>query len=241
MSTNTLKDYFTFTKGERISVFILLGMLLLITAGPCYYKQKFSEPTVDSTLQRQLDAVLGNIPEDSSAVAKNEAQAVDTKTDAAQLFYFDPNTLDAEGFKKLGLRDKTINTLLNYRNKGGHFKTAEDIRKIYGLREDEANRLIPYVRIENDSQKNHDEIAYEQKDEKPKTEIKQVDINTATEEDFKALPGIGDVLSKRIIKFRSSIHGFKSVNDISKTYGLSDSTFQLILPYLTISEATNEQ
>jgi DNA uptake protein ComE-like DNA-binding protein len=49
------------------------------------------------------------------------------------------------------------------------------------------------------------------------------------------LPGIGDVLSKRIVKFRNSIHGFKSIDDIKKTYGLSDSTFQIILPYLTIS------
>lgn len=241
MSTNTLKDYFTFTKSERISVFILLAILLLITAGPCYYKQKFSEPTVDSTLQRQLDAILGNIPEDSSAVAKSDVTTTDIKTDAAQLFYFDPNTLDAEGFKKLGLRDKTINTLLNYRNKGGHFKTAEDIRKIYGLREDEANRLIPYVRIENDSSKEGSAIATESISEKPKPAIKKVDINTATEEDFKSLPGIGVVLSKRIVKFRNSIHGFKSVNDISKTYGLSDSTFQLILPYLTISEITNNE
>ena len=72
-------------------------------------------------------------------------------------------------------------------------------------------------------------------EEAPKAVINKIEINTATEEDFKALPGIGDVLSKRIIKFRTSIHGFKSVDDISRTYGLSDSTFQLILPYLTIS------
>lgn len=239
MVNNSLKDLFTFTKGERISVFILLALLLLFTIGPCYYKQKFSSPVVDTALQKQLDVVLGNIPQDSSATdIKNDQQQL--TTDSAKLFYFDPNTLDADGFRQLGLRDKTINTIINYRNKGGHFKQPDDIRKIYGLKEDEASRIIPYVRIgSNASEKTV--ATTEDKEEKPKSSIKKIDINTATEEDFKALPGIGDVLSKRIIKFRNSVHGFSSVNDISKTYGLSDSTFQVILPYLTISEATNDQ
>ena len=31
-----------------------------------------------------------------------------------ELFAFDPNILDAAGWKKLGLRDKTINTIQNF-------------------------------------------------------------------------------------------------------------------------------
>ena len=50
-------------------------------------------------------------------------------------------------FTKLGLSQKIIHTLINYRSKGGYFKTPEDIRKIYGLSKTDADRLIPYVRI----------------------------------------------------------------------------------------------
>jgi len=236
MAKTIWKDYFTFTKTERISVFILLFIIALSSAGPYYYARQFNAPTVDSALQKQLDALLqGNSVTDSTgAVIANNEHSSSVIPGKAKLFYFDPNKLDANGFKQLGLRDKTIQTLLNYRSKGGHFSKADDIRKVYGLRQEEADRLIPYIRIENERTANTKE-SFTSKAETPKAAIKKIDINTATEEDFKALPGIGDVLSRRIVKFRNSIHGFKSVDDISKTYGLSDSAFQLILPYLTIS------
>jgi competence protein ComEA len=238
MAKTTWKDYFTFTKTERISVFILLFIIAVSAIGPFYYARKFNPPTIDSALQRQLDVVLqGNAVTDSGAAVANNEQPSSIIPVNTTLFYFDPNTLDAEGFKKLGLRDKTVQTLLNYRSKGGHFGKADDIRKIYGLRQDEADRLIPYIKIENAVSNKNDADFYEAEKERPKPIIKKIDINTATEEEWKALPGIGEVLSKRIVKFRNSIHGFKSVNDISKTYGLSDSTFQLILPYLIISES----
>ena len=41
-------------------------------------------------------------------------------------------------------------------------------------------------------------------------QYQKININTATAEDWKAFPGIGDAISNRIIKFRSSIGGFKN-------------------------------
>jgi competence protein ComEA len=54
---------------------------------------------------------------------------------------------------------------------------------------------------------------------------KEIDINTATAEEWKALPGIGEVLANRIIKFRERIGGFVSMEQLHKTYGISDSVF----------------
>lgn len=235
MANNSWKDYLTFTKGERITVFILLTILLLSIFVPYFYARTFKPRAVDTVLQKQLDSALGNIQEDSASNNLSNNEQPKHFDDSIKLFYFDPNTLDAAGFKQLGLKDKTIQTILNYRSKGGHFKTVEDIRKIYGLKEGDANRIIPYIKLESNISKTDDETTHQNKKEEQKSSIKTIDVNTATEEDFKALPGIGDVLSKRIVKFRSSISGFKSVDDIKKTYGLSDSTFQSIRPYLTIS------
>ncbi|HKP31794.1 MAG TPA: hypothetical protein VJT83_03680, partial [Chitinophagaceae bacterium] len=39
----------------------------------------------------------------------------------AQLFYFDPNTASKEEWERLGIREKTVRTILNYLSKGGHF------------------------------------------------------------------------------------------------------------------------
>lgn len=237
MAKSIWKDYFTFSKRERSSVYILLTVLFIAIAGPYFYVQKFKPPAADPVLQKQLNDLLQNDSQDSvkTGLVANAEPGISNSTASPTLFYFDPNKIDAAGFKQLGLREKTIHTILNYRSKGGYFKQPEDLRKIYGLHEDEASRLIPFIRMENE----RTTLAKEQpavKEEMLKPSYKRIDINTATEEEWKALPGIGDVLSKRIVKFRNSIHGFKSVNDISKTYGLSDSTFQLILPYLVMSE-----
>lgn len=237
MANSVWKDYLTFTKGERISVYILLAILAISIAGPYYYVRSFKPPVIDADLQQQLNSLLQNGDEDSIKAGSidNQARGNSNSVIESTLFYFDPNKLDAAGFKQLGLREKIIQTILNYRSKGGYFKQPEDIRKIYGLHEDEASRLIPYIRIESGKITSNKE-AFIAKEERPKPSYKKIDINTATEEEWKALPGIGDVLSKRIVKFRSSMHGFKSVNDLSRTYGLSDSAFQLILPYLVMSE-----
>lgn len=155
------------------------------------------------------------------------------------LFYFDPNTIDAAGWKKLGLRDKTIGTILNYRSKGGKFKKPEDIRKVWGLFPDEAERLIPYIKIEN-SEENifvKDEPAefYERKKYESIRTYKAININHADTSEWIALPGIGSKLSQRIISFRDKLGGFYSVQQVGETFGLADSVFQKIKPFLQVS------
>ncbi|HVX27759.1 MAG TPA: helix-hairpin-helix domain-containing protein, partial [Parafilimonas sp.] len=160
------------------------------------------------------------------------------KNISAKLFPFDPNTLDAQGFKQLGLSDKVIHTLINYRNKGGYFKTPQDIKKIYGLSNADAERLIPFIKIastnKNINYKNDVNQTTDKSTSSKKDYYHTININTATAEEFKTLPGIGDVLANRIVKFRNSMGGFKSVDDVKRTYGLSDSTFNLIRPYLIL-------
>ncbi|CAN5262423.1 hypothetical protein BH11BAC6_BH11BAC6_11170 [soil metagenome] len=242
MPNNFWKDYFSFSKKERIAVYLLVFFIGASILLPYLYARTFKPPVVDAITQKQLDAILQTSQPDSSTTTYKSNADVNNSVDVstkATLFYFDPNQLSADGFKQLGLRDKTIQTIINYRNKGGYFKQPEDLRKIYGLHADEAERLIPFVHIENNKHQP------QTKDIVPTTQIpkqsfKTIDINNATEEEWKAFPGIGEVLSKRIVKFRNSIHGFKSVNDVKKTYGLPDSTFQSILPYLTVSDSANQ-
>ncbi|MCU0473874.1 MAG: helix-hairpin-helix domain-containing protein [Bacteroidales bacterium] len=55
-----------------------------------------------------------------------------------------------------------------------------------------------------------------------------LDINTCDSASLVALPGIGPVLSARIIKYRKLLGGFASVNQLREVYGLSTETFDLI-------------
>ncbi len=55
-----------------------------------------------------------------------------------------------------------------------------------------------------------------------------LDINRCDSATLEALPGIGPVLSARIIKYRSLLGGFAYVDQIREVYGLPEETFKMI-------------
>jgi DNA uptake protein ComE-like DNA-binding protein len=147
----------------------------------------------------------------------------------AALFPFDPNTLDAAGWKKLGLNDRTIRMIQHYKAKGGQFRKAADLQKMYGLKRTDFDRLAPYIQIAAPA-------PFSNTSKPPVKYVKAppaiIDINQADTAAFISLPGIGSKLASRIVNFRTKLGGFCSVQQVGETFGLPDSTFQLIKPRL---------
>jgi len=153
------------------------------------------------------------------------------------LFHFDPNTLDETGWQRLGVREKTISTIKNFLSKGGKFYKAEDIKKIWGLNEELAGRLIPYIQIEKKEYVSAERPVYEKKTYTPAV----IDINTADTTAFIALPGIGNKLAQRIVTFRDKLGGFYTIDQVGETFGLPDSTFQKLKPRLSLNNTSLRQ
>ncbi|MBN8719847.1 MAG: helix-hairpin-helix domain-containing protein [Sediminibacterium magnilacihabitans] len=206
-------DYFSFSKKERIAVVVLLTLTGIFLALPYFFRKDVSPPA--SIPVPAKDSVLANVIVGKPAPRK--------------LFYFNPNTITAEEWKALGLRDRTVKTILNYREKGGRFRQANDIRKIWGLTPAEAEILLPYVRLSALSSKQEKEIVVVSK---PGKLLHNIDVNKATVEEWKTLPGIGEVLANRLVRFREKLGRFNAVEQVGKTYGLSDSVFRQLKPYL---------
>jgi competence protein ComEA len=239
---NTWKEWFVFTRKERTGILVLVTIILLATGAPWFFSAHFSKP--DTAVTMRLHAELLRLREKADSI-NNHSSAKDDDHDMARydapvdkkpvtLFEFDPNTLSAEGWKKLGLRERSIQTIRKYVERGGKFRQPADLKKIYGLREEDANRLMPYVRIQLYETK---KPVYEVK-EYPKYKKREpgiVDINIADTAALIALPGIGAKLAQRIINFRDKLGGFHSVEQVKETYGLPDSTFQLIRSLLQCS------
>ncbi|HSL87467.1 MAG TPA: helix-hairpin-helix domain-containing protein [Bacteroidales bacterium] len=55
-----------------------------------------------------------------------------------------------------------------------------------------------------------------------------IDINSCDSASLEALPGIGPVLSVRIIRYRNLLGGYASVDQLREVYGLPEETFALI-------------
>lgn len=54
----------------------------------------------------------------------------------------------------------------------------------------------------------------------------KVNINEASKEELKSVPGIGDVTAQKIIEYRESNNGFNSVEDIKKVDRIGEKTFE---------------
>lgn len=61
-----------------------------------------------------------------------------------------------------------------------------------------------------------------------------VDLNQASAEEWAELPGIGPVLSRRIVKFRDVLGGFASLNQLHHVYGLDSAVIERVKPSLRL-------
>ena len=243
------KNPFIFSKKDRTGILVLLVVIVAVFISAKYiYPSIVKDESIanaditlatDSLLVRQNDYSKKNNPNNDYNVDEGY-QAYSKKsynnTFSGTMFYFDPNTLAAEGWQKLGIKDKTIASMQKYLSKGGRFKEPDDLRKVWGLRDDEKERLIPYVRIAAVAEQKYTNnyTPYEKEPFKKKV-IASVDINAGDSAAFDALPGIGGGYSRRIINFRNRLGGFYKVEQIAETFGLPDSVFQKIKPLLKIS------
>lgn len=251
-----VSDYLTFTRKERIGIVVITILILIIIFLPkVALNRKSSKPVPIDT---SWAAEIKKLEKKESETNKSQFSQDDDETASYQYdhsknnypertkgesFNFDPNTLTTEGWKKLGLRDKTIQTIQNYLSKGGHFKKPEDLQKIYGLPNAEYERLAPYIRIDAlpDSKITATNVTLKPENQTAKNftpHYSTVDINTADTTTFIALPGIGSKLAARIVNFREKLGGFYSIEQLGETFGLPDSTFQKIKQYLRLENTT---
>ncbi len=61
-----------------------------------------------------------------------------------------------------------------------------------------------------------------------------VNINTASAEQLKTLPGIGDGIASRIVDYRTECGNFSCIEDIMKISGIKDKLFQKIKDRITV-------
>jgi competence protein ComEA len=222
-----IKEYLHFTRKEAAGLVILLLIMLALLYLPKWYSHK--------------EIIVMNAKPFDSAATTSAAVAV--KDSVVKRFAFDPNIIGLAEWIQLGVPAKTAQTIVNYRNKGGRFRTPTDIYKIWGMKRDLGDSLLPYIRIKSESPevRNSDGL-------RPtvhglsstvyglSSPVSRLEVNTATATEWEALPGIGKVLAARIVKFREKLGSFTSIEDIGKTYGISDTVFQTIKPFLYLAE-----
>ena len=64
----------------------------------------------------------------------------------------------------------------------------------------------------------------------------RIDINTASEEMLQLIPGIGPVLSERIVEYRNANGPFQDIWQLSKVYGIGENTVKEIQSLIKVED-----
>lgn len=256
MNKKDIHGYLSFTRQERRGIVILCVLIILCWCIPVVIRYLQQDKPSDFSafknevrlFQQQQDSLKMASSKNLSRQKELVSQNVLNSNELPEPFPFDPNTLSEDGWQKLGVPLRVIHTIQNYRKAGGQFYKKEDLKKIYGFSPEMYHHVEMYIQIAGIEQNKNNKQAYSfdstnhdgnAKAAYTKTNTKDgqfiLDINLADSLQWIKLKGIGPVLSSRIIRFRNSLGGFYSIDQVAEVYGLPDSTFQNIKQQLNIS------
>lgn len=243
-----VRDYLTFNKRERNGLFILILIILLMilylnishlfiqpeTTDFTKFEKEIAAANASSEhtpllLSRRGDGIAFGKPmaTDGGEVNKNSDDI--SEDSPVERFVFDPNTLSANDWKRLGLSDKQITTIHNYQSKGGTFRNKEDVKKMYCLPEKQYASLEPYIQI-TDVKK--DVQNFETEKFKPQNVL--IEINSADSMQLLSLNGIGAFYAKAIIKYRNSLGGFVAKEQLMEVWKFDSLKLQSIKNKITL-------
>jgi DNA uptake protein ComE-like DNA-binding protein len=233
------KDFFHFTRSERLGTLVLLSLLVLLVVSSFLIPYIIPQQQGAKNLSAELNSFKLSLQEKEktrryASRKKNSYSPSSLQPLPSERFPFNPNELDSLGFISLGIPHYVTKNILNYRRKGGKFRKAEDFSKIYSLKPELYRELAPYIVIETTAQAANDTVkpTYTQS-EKPKA-MTIVELNAADTTALKELRGIGSYYAKQIVRYRRQLGGFVRPEQLLEVYRFRPETYEMILPYITI-------
>ena len=236
---DSLRKWFSFSKGERVAIVTILALILVLILACLFHPSRKS--LSDASLHN-LDSLLALR---QAAIEQQQQQQAEKPQEVAELhpFPFNPNTLTEEEWLQMGLTDRQVRNIMNYKAKGGKFYSKNDLGKLYTISEEEFAQLEPFIVLPEVSRgKNTNTKATSQSgistgsttaptEKKP---IPIVDLNTVDSTTLVELPQIGPYTAVRIIEFREKLGGFVDKEQLRDVKGMDDARFAAIQPYINL-------
>ena len=234
IALSVIKKYFSFKKKDRLGFFILIIIVVILFAINLIIPNiNRKEPDYDfSNFEAKIDSFENSLkPIEKKYISRLDQYIID-RYDSLVLFNFNPNTVSDEQWLKLGLTEKQISTINNYKSRGGKFFIKDDFRKIYGIRTKQFHILEPYIDLPSKFKKNYNS-------NKQEKQLFNFDPNNATESDLQRLGFYKNQISN-IINYRSKGGVFKKKEDLKKIYSISEKQYQKFENFIVIEEKLPE-
>lgn len=224
---NLFKDFFYFTRGEKRGILILIAAICIVFLGEYLIsaRQRRNQMSPDdrslqATSQQAYEEFITSLEEQEQSGKKQYTSYKQKNEESIPIILtsFNPNTADSITFRHLGLPAWMIKNVLHYRAKGGKFRKTEDLKKIYGMTEEQYSVLSPYIHIPPEDTARHTSQLYITQTvpvENIKYETGTVlDLNLADTTELKKIPGIGSGIARLIVGYRQRLGGFYQIKQL---------------------------
>lgn len=241
-----VRKWFSFNKGERVAIITIMAAILVLILA-CLFRP--ARKSLSESTLHNLDSLLALRQAAIEEVQQKQAEKPQEVTELHP-FPFNPNTLTEEEWLQMGLTDRQVRGIMNYRAKGGKFYSKSDVAKLYTISEEEYAQLEPFIVLpevsrgkgtntKSSSQGGVSTGSTTAPAETPvaKKAISPVDINTVDSTALVELPQIGGYTASRILAFRDKLGGFIDKEQLRDVKGMDSARFNAIQPYIIIGEA----
>jgi|GEM_PF-1419393 len=220
-----LEPYFRFTQAEKRGAAVLLLLILLVTLLRIFLPNKLANN--ESNISMEIaKSRLKNIQSESNEINNNKT-TVHNKINKKNII-IDPNTCSVKDLISVGISEFASRNIIKFRDEGGYFVTLNDMYKIYGIDSTIINVISKQIQIDTTNLLN---IKIQRK---AISNSLKIELNSADTIVLRKIPGIGKVLSKRIVGYRKLLGGFSCTKQLEEIYGVNKNDLNKIISHIKI-------
>ena len=223
----SIKSQLSFNKQQQLGILFLLVLILGLLL--IFYFVDFKSDEVFDTSSPDIIAIQKEM---------DSLKEVELVNRLPKKYTFNPNFItDYKGYT-LGMSPLEIDRLLAYRNDNKWINSIQDFKKVTQISDSLLDEISPFFKfpewVTNPKSKSTFGANFENKGFSAKSFTQKIDLNSATEEEFQQVSGVGPALSKRIVAYREKMGGFIEDGQVFEVFGLQEEVANRLLNLFTV-------
>ena len=243
-----IKDFFSWSKKERIGVIALSIILLSLFFLNFFFDRWFipeSEPWNADSLafySKILDSLENDVTSEKNPIQQKREPNKAVEKKKIKYYYFDPNKIGKQEWINFGFSDKQAQSILNFKRSIKGFKTTDDLSMCYVIDSNKMNELKPYIKIDTtifQTESSNDSFLIKSDSANKSNEnyIENgvlVELNQADSVQLLSIRGIGPYFSNKIITYRKQLGGYYKKEQLLEIWNFDSTRYQMIYDQILI-------
>ena len=236
------KDFFSWTKNERIGILLLSFLLLLLTLGDIFFNRISidKEYLIHPDSLQYYSEILLELEAEADALIETSSSSIPINERKRKVEKFDPNSLDKKGWMDLGFSEKQSEALIRYKNSLGGFERKEELKSSFVISEAKYNELESLIFFHQEKKESSPSIRMEEGSteayiEKIENKI-HLDLNKCDSLSLLELKGIGPFYAGKILSYRKELGGYSEKDQLLEIWKFDADKLNQIADQIYVSD-----